>query len=566
MPEQYGGNNMKNNLKKIMCVLLCASMLASFSACSKKNDGSTDEPTTAPSQSDTTKVSYDTAATSYKKNETVYVNMASNGEVTSKVVTDWLHTDKAQTYIDDKTDLSDIKNVKSTVEPVKNKDGSYRWNMETTDLYYRGTTEKELPISIGITYYLDGKQIEPKKLAGKKGQVKMVITVNNLSKKTVKVSGKDTTVYTPFIVAGGMIIPENSFSNINVENGKTIGDGTKEIALMVGAPGLKESLNLSDEMLKQLGDFNFSNTYTITADTEKFELSNMIFAVLPLSAIESGIETTLPNTVSDVKNTLNEVQAILDKFNSMNASELINKLFSNTDNLTELASSVSEVTKLYNDNKALLDVLEKYMTTENLAAIEKLIEDTDDVDLQQAAKLLNNPILQKFFKQLPALSKDMETVMPIITGLSEDMQKPEVQKALNNLPQTIETLKKLKTTIDKNQELFDALGETLDEETIASLKGIMGSLETLISENDLEAYSKLADNADELIARAKQWIEAGKEYDIFTTKGKATSSSVMFIYETAPVSAPVEEVKEEAETVEENAVLKWFKNLFKKEK
>ena len=566
MPEQYGGNNMKNNLKKIMCVLLCASMLASFSACSKKNDGSTDEPTTAPSQSDTTKVSYDTAATSYKKNETVYVNMASTGEVTSKVVTDWLHTDKAQTYIDDKTDLSDIKNVKSNVEPVKNKDGSYRWNMETTDLYYRGTTEKELPISIGITYYLDGKQIEPKKLAGKKGQVKLVITVNNLSKKTVKVSGKDTTVYTPFIVAGGMILPEDNFSNVTVENGKTIGDGTKEIALMVGAPGLKESLNLNDEMLKQLGDFNFSNTYTITADTEKFELSNMIFAVLPLSAIESETENNLPNTVSDVKNTLNEVQAILDKFNSMNASELINKLFSNTDNLTELASSVSEVTKLYNDNKALLDVLEKYMTTENLAAIEKLIEDTDDVDLQQAAKLLNNPILQKFFKQLPALSKDMEAVMPIITGLSEDMQKPEVQKALNNLPQTIETLKKLKTTIDKNQELFDTLGETLDEETIASLKGIMGSLETLISENDLEAYSKLADNADELIARAKQWIEAGKEYDIFTTKGKASSTSVMFIYETAPVSAPVEEVKEDAETVEENAVLKWFKNLFKKEK
>ena len=557
---------MKNSIKRIISVLLCASMLTALTACSDKKE-ETEKDNTAPTEnSQTAQVSYDTAASSYKKNETVYVNMSADGNVTSKIVTDWLHTDKAQTYIDDASDLAGISNVKSNTEPIKNKDGSYRWNMETTDLYYRGTTDKELPISFNITYYLDGKQTEPEKLAGKKGQVKMVITVNNLSKKTVKLSGKDTTVYTPFIVAGGMILPENSFSNINVENGKTIGDGTKEIALMVGAPGLKESLNLSDEILKQLGDFNFSDTYTITADTEKFELSNMIFAVLPLSAIESGIETTLPNTVSDVKNTLSEVQAILDKFNSMNATELINKLFSNTDNLTELASSVSDVTKLYNDNKALLDVLEKYMTTENLAAIEKLIEDTDDVDLQQAAKLLNNPILQKFFKQLPALSKDMETVMPIITGLSEDMQKPEVQKALNNLPQTIETLKKLKITIDKNQELFDTLGETLDDDTIASLKGIMGSLETLISENDLEAYSKLADNADELIARAKQWIEAGKEYDIFTTKGKASSSSVMFIYETAPVSAPVEEVKEEAETVEENAVLKWFKNLFKKEK
>ena len=557
---------MKNSIKRIISVLLCASMLTALTACSDKKE-ETEKDNTAPTEnSQTAQVSYDTAASSYKKSETVYVNMSADGNVTSKIVTDWLHTDKAQTYIDDASDLAGISNVKSNTEPIKNKDGTYRWNMETTDLYYRGTTDKELPISFNITYYLDGKQTEPEKLAGKKGQVKMVITVNNLSKKTVKLSGKDTTVYTPFIVAGGMILPENSFSNINVENGKTIGDGTKEIALMVGAPGLKESLNLSDEILKQLGDFNFSDTYTITADTEKFELSNMIFAVLPLSAIESGIETTLPNTVSDVKNTLSEVQAILDKFNSMNATELINKLFSNTDNLTELASSVSDVTKLYNDNKALLDVLEKYMTTENLAAIEKLIEDTDDVDLQQAAKLLNNPILQKFFKQLPALSKDMETVMPIITGLSEDMQKPEVQKALNNLPQTIETLKKLKITIDKNQELFDTLGKTLDDDTIASLKGIMGSLETLISENDLEAYSKLADNADELIARAKQWIEAGKEYDIFTTKGKASSSSVMFIYETAPVSAPVEEVKEEAETVEENAVLKWFKNLFKKEK
>ncbi len=566
MPEQYGGNTMKNNLKKIMCVLLCASMLVSFAACSKDTDSETEESTTSADQSKTTQVSYDTAATSYKKNETVYVNLSSDGEVTSKIVTDWLHTDKAQTYIDDATDLSDIKNVKSDIEPVKNSDGSYRWNMESTDLYYRGKTDKDLPVNFKISYYLDGKETTAEKIAGQKGQVKIVVTVNNESKQTVKVNGKDTTVYTPFIVAGGMILQEDKFSNVSVENGKTIGDGTKEIALMVGAPGLKESLNLSDDVLKQLGDFNFSNTYTITADTEKFELSNMIFAVLPLSAIESSVENNLPNTVSDVKNTLNEVQAVIDKFNSMNATELINKLFSNTDNLTELASSVSDVTQLYNDNKALLDVLEKYMTKENIEAIEKLIADTDDTDLEQVAKLLNNPILQKFFTQLPTLSKDMEAVMPIITGLSTDMQKPEVQKALKNLPQTIETLKSLKTTLDKNQDLFNTLGETLDDDTIASLKGIMSSLDKIISENDLDAYSKLADDADDLIARAKAWIEVGQKYDIFTTKGKASSTSVMFVYETSAVSAPTEEVKEEAETVEENAILAWFKKLFKKDK
>lgn len=557
---------MKNNLKRTVAVILSAAMLISLSACSKNEEEKDSTQDTSANQTQTSQVSYDTAAKSYSKSETVYVNMSADGEITSKIVTDWLHTDTAETYIDDQSDLADIQNVKSSMQPVKNSDGSYRWNMETTDLYYRGTTEKDVPVNFNITYYLDGKEIEPEKLAGQKGQVKMVVTVTNESKKTVKIDGKDTTVYTPFIVAGGMILSEDKFSNISVENGKTIGDGTKEIVLMVGAPGLKESLNLSDELLKQLGDLDFSNTYTITADTEKFELSNMIFAVLPLSAIESEIESTLPETVSDVKATLGEVQTILDKFNSMNATELINTLFSNTDNLTELASSVTDITKLYNNNKALLDVLEKYMTKENIEAIQNLIKDTQDVDLEQVAKLLSNPVLQTFFKQLPSISKDLETVLPLISGLSEDMQKPEVQKALNELPQTIETLKKLKTTLDKNEKLFDTLGDVLDDETIGSLKDIMGSLDTILSENDLSAYAELADNADELIARATAWIEAGKEYNIFTSKGNAASTSVMFVYETSPITAPVEQVEEEAaDTVEENAILTWFKKLFKKD-
>lgn len=557
---------MKNKIKKAVAVILSAAMLISLSACSKNEEETDNTQDTSANQTQASQVSYNTAAKSYSKSETVYVNMSPDGEITSKIVTDWLHTDTAETYIDDQSDLADIQNVKSSLQPVKNSDGSYRWNMETTDLYYRGTTQKDVPVNFNITYYLDGKEIEPEKLAGQKGQVKMVVTVTNESKKTAKIDGKDTTVYTPFIVAGGMILSEDKFSNISVENGKTIGDGTKEIVLMVGAPGLKESLNLSNEILNRLGDFDFSNTYTITADTEKFELSNMIFAVLPLSAIESEVESTLPETVSDVKETLSDVQSILDKFNSMNATELINVLFFNTENLTELASSVTDITKLYNDNKALLEVLEKYMTKKNIEAIQNLIKDTQDVDLEQVAKLLNNPVLQTFFKQLPSISKDMETVMPLISGLSEDMQKPEVQKALNKLPQTIETLKKLKTTLDKNEKLFDTLGDVLDDETIGSLKDIMGSLDTILSENDLSAYTELADNADELIARATAWIEAGKEYNIFTSKGNAASTSVMFVYETSPITAPVEEVEEEAaDTVEENAILTWFKNLFKKD-
>lgn len=559
---------MKNNLKKIISILLVISMTICLSSCSlkKKDDNSSTEE---PAQPTVQQVSYDTAAKSFSKKETVYVNMDPEGKISSKIVTDWLHTDTAETYIDDVSNLADIKNVKSNIQPVKNSDGSLRWNMETTDLYYRGSTDKELPVNFKLTYYLDGKETSAEDIAGKSGQVKIVVTVNNESKKTVKINGKDTTLYTPFVVAGGFIMEENTFQNITVENGKTIGDGTKEIALMVGAPGLKESLNLDDELLKKLGDFNFSNTYSITADTEKFELSNMMFAVIPLSAIESEIGDTLPNTLNDVKSTLSEVQTIIDKFNSMNATELLNNLFKNTDQLTNLLSSLGDVTELYNNNKALINVLEKYMTADNIKAIQKFINDTNDTDLQAVVKLLNDPILQKFFKQLPTLAGDMNNVMPIITGLSKDMSTPEVQKALQNLPQTLETLKTLKKTLDSNQELFDTLGKTLDDKTIASIKDILNSLDGMISDDMIEEYLGLAKDADNLVARAKEWIKLGTEYDIFTSAPDKAETSVMFIYETSQITAPVEKSDDsESDNSEskENAVLVWFKNLFKKDK
>lgn len=556
---------MKNIIKKTLCILLALTFLLSMSACGKKQE---EQPAEKPADKPAAEqVSYKTAAKAVKKSETVYVNLSPEGKVTGKVVTDWLHTDTPETYIDDITDLKNIQNVKSNITPVENKDGSIRWNMETTDLYYRGETDKDLPVNFKIDYYLDGKQTTAEAAAGKSGQVKMVITMTNESFKEVEIDGKKTKLYTPFICAGGMILEENAFSNITVENGKTIGDGTKEIALLIGTPGLKESLNLSDELLKQLGDFDFTSTYTVTVDTEKFELSNMIFAVIPLSAIVTEIGNTLPGTVDDVKVQLDKIQGIIDKFSSMNVSELLTKLFANTDSLTELTSSIGKVTEVYNDNKALLDVLEKYMTEENLTAVRQFIDDSKDVDFEEVARLLSSPVLQRFVKQLPAISKDLQDVMPIINGLSADLEKPEVQKALDNLPQTLATLKELKKAVDDNQELFDALGEAFDDETISALKDMMDSLDGIMDEETLKKYTGLLDNADDLIARAEQWVKLGQEYDRFTVAKEGTQTSVLFIYETSPITAKAEkkETAPKEDGLQESSIKKWFKNLFKKD-
>ena len=556
---------MNRNFKRALGIILSAAMVLAMTACGADEKTTTDN-TESQKQTEVEQVSYDKASESYKKSETVFVNMDKSGKVTSKIVTDWLHTETPETYIDDVSDLDDIKNVKNNVEPVSGSGGALRWNMQTTDLYYRGKTDKALPVSFDISYYLNGEKTDAADMAGKSGQVKMVITVNNLSKKEATINGKKTVIYTPFIVGGGMILNENTFSNVSVENGKTIGDGTKEIALLVGVPGLKESLNLNDDLLKELGDFNFSNTYTVTAETEKFEISNMMFAVIPLSAVEAGLNDTLPKTIDEVRSTLTKVQSIIDKFNSMNAAELLNTLFANGDRLTELTGKLGEVTQLYNDNKALIEVIEKYMTEENIAAIKKFIDDTENTDLDEVVKLLSNPVLQRFFKQLPTLAGDMQKVMPIISGLSSDLKDPEVQKAVNNLPQTLKTLKELKTTLDENKELFNKLTSVLDKDTINQIQDIMESLDGMISEDMIKQYLGLADNADEIISRAKEWIAAGKAYNIFTTAKDNARTSVVFVYESAPVTAPKAEVKTEAVTSQgEKPIVSWFNKLFKKD-
>ena len=60
--------------------------------------------------------------------------------------------------------------------------------------------DKEAPITQKITYYLDGKEIAPKDLAGKSGKVTMRFEFTNNEKTTKTIDGKSTDVYVPFSV------------------------------------------------------------------------------------------------------------------------------------------------------------------------------------------------------------------------------------------------------------------------------------------------------------------------------------------------------------------------------
>ena len=136
-----------------------------------------------------------TSDNSVQKEETVYVNTTAAGDVTDVTVSNWLKNsgDSSGSEIKDTSDLTDIKNVKGDETFTQNGD-NLTWSTDGKDIYYQGKTDKDLPVSVGIKYYLDGTEVSPDDLAGKTGHLKMEVTYTNTSKTTKKVNGEKTDI------------------------------------------------------------------------------------------------------------------------------------------------------------------------------------------------------------------------------------------------------------------------------------------------------------------------------------------------------------------------------------
>ena len=99
------------------------------------------------------------------KEETVYVNADASGNQTSVIVSNWLKNAGSEKELEDSSILKDIQNVKGD-ETYQASGNSLTWKTEGKDIYYQGSTDKKLPVSVHFTYYLDGKEMNPSDLSG----------------------------------------------------------------------------------------------------------------------------------------------------------------------------------------------------------------------------------------------------------------------------------------------------------------------------------------------------------------------------------------------------------------
>lgn len=425
---------MSKTTKKILAICLCAALclggagMAFAQASSKKAD---DQPVSAAQQA---------AELQQKisKDETVYVLTGADGSVKKIIVSDWLKNELGSASVADKSDLSDIENVKGDESYTINGDNMTVWDAQGNDIYYQGNIQKELPVGLSVRYYLDGKSVSPKELKGKSGKVTIRFDYENRQYETVQINGVNQRIYVPFAMLTGMILDNDTFQNVQITNGKLVNDGDRTVVVGLAFPGLQENLNLSRD------DLSIPDSVEITADVTNFSL---------------GMTVTL--ACNDLFSQLGDVD-----LTSLDSTSALDQLTGAMDQLLNGSSALYEgLSTLLDKSGELVSGVEEL--AQGAAAIKSGADSVDDGAAQLKAGLAD---LSSGLNTLSANSESLNSgAKQVFNSLLETAATQIRAKGLN-VPDL---------TIENYAEELNALIKSLDETTVyeTALKQVTDAVE-----------------------------------------------------------------------------------------
>ncbi len=427
-------NRIKKYAPKVLSLLLSLTIICGITAMTAYSAGAEKSSGESSSSSDT--------KDKLTKEETVYVIADAEGNPDKVIVSDWIKNPDKLDKIEDKTSLDKVKNVKGDEKYTLNGDNMYIWDAKGSDIYYQGTSKKDLPVDLSVSYRLDGKAISPKDLAGKSGRVTMRFDYKNNKYENVVVNGKKTKIYVPFVMLTGTMLDNEKFSNVSVNNGKVINDGSHTIVAGFATPGLEEDLDLKTD------EVEFPNYVEIQADVKDFELT-----------------TTMTLATNDVFNDIDFSKAD-EKIDELDKK--LNKLTDATDKLIDGSS------KLYG---GLSTMLSKSDTL--ISGVKNLVSGAKQ--LQSGTSKLDKGA-GKLDKGTGTLKKGANTLSVGISTL---------QTGVSQLASGLGTLSNNSSTLNSGaKQVFDTLLSTADKQIAAA--GIKA--EKLTIENYSKVLSGIEDS------------------------------------------------------------------------
>lgn len=275
-------------------------------------------------------------STTAGKEETVYAILTADGDLEETIVSEWLKNPKGDEALEDVSELSDIQVIKGSADySPKGSDSQIVWSNDGSDIYYQGTSTKQLPVDVHISYELDGQSVSAEELSGASGHLKISFTyTNHVSKKAV-IHGENRNIYQPFFMVSGMMLDNEKAQNVTVDHGSLVNSGEHTLVFGIAMPGLKESLGLDhvkDDEGKLL-DLEIPETVTVEADVTDFSL---------MMTLTAASNTALSQLGLDDIDSIEELQADMDKLTS-GMEELLDGASRLNDGASKLQGGVNEL-------------------------------------------------------------------------------------------------------------------------------------------------------------------------------------------------------------------------------
>lgn len=323
----------KKDLIKPVSILLCGVLLvggvgATVHATSVTNTAPAAVTEAAPAASE------NKAQSEVRKDETVYVLAGADGNVEKIIVSDWIKNTLGSTALSDQSDLSNVEAIREGESYTMNGDNMRVWDANGNDVYYQGDIALEVPVALSVSYKLDGKSVSPSELAGQSGKVTIRFDYTNHQSETVEIDGTKEEIYVPFAMLSGMILDNDSFTNVEVSNGKLINDGDRTVVVGIAFPGLQDNLAVDSDKL-EIPDY-----VEITADVTDFEMSNTI--TVATNEVFNDLDTEELDSFDDLKASLNDLTDAMEQLMD-GSSQLYGGLCTLLDKSGELISGIDQL-------------------------------------------------------------------------------------------------------------------------------------------------------------------------------------------------------------------------------
>lgn len=246
------------------------------------------------------------------KDENVYVTLKEDGSV-SKVYVVNEYTSKSAGTVIDYGNYSSVKNL-TTDSEIKLNGNKVTAEVEKGKFYYQGNLKNtDIPWNIAISYYLDGKQIDVEKLAGKSGHLVMKIGISENK-------DCDSTFFDHYLLQATVVLNTEKCTNIQAD-GATAGNVGKNRQLLY---------NIMAGQEKEI---------EISADVEDFEMDGLTFQGVPMG-FDIDTDSLDLSELTDKMDEIKDAVASLDD----GTGELLDGTKSAADGGNTLSSGSTELT------------------------------------------------------------------------------------------------------------------------------------------------------------------------------------------------------------------------------